>query len=90
MLTPEELQREREHRVALESTRADLMGGNEERTDKIAALERGQADLQNLLSMVLGHSECACEACVKAWNQFKAPGRIRRSITTGVQHFNGT
>lgn len=39
-------QRLKEYAVALERTRADLWGSNEELREKIGALERGQEDLE--------------------------------------------
>src|SRR6266851_4190051 len=47
--TPE-YQRLKEYSVALESTRSDLWGVNEELRNKVIALELGQYDLQEQLS----------------------------------------
>jgi len=44
-------QRLKEYAVALEATRRDLMGLNEELREKIGALERGQEDLQKGLEV---------------------------------------
>lgn len=51
MLSVEEHQRLREYVVALEASRRDLMGRNEELYEKIGALERGQEDLQKGLEV---------------------------------------
>ena len=51
ILTTEEFQKIQEYRVALESTRADLLGANQELRDKINALEKGQADLIERLNL---------------------------------------
>lgn len=50
MVTPEEFHKMNEDRVALERTRADLWGSNEELRNKIKCLEEGQLELQIKLS----------------------------------------
>lgn len=77
----------REYAVALEHTRADLWGVNEELRKKIGALERGQDDLINALRSSLEHSTCTCELCVHTYKSIRV---VAPPPPLGMEHFNGS
>lgn len=58
-----EFNKQREYSVALEHSRSDLWGVNQELRDKILALEAGQDYLKDQLISALRHSGCPCDSC---------------------------
>lgn len=80
----------RNYACALEASRRDLMGLNEELREKIGALERGQEDLSIQLQLTIAHSICQCELCRATWTRFKPEARRTKISDPSAAHFNGS